>query len=64
VLTQHELKLWVLREVAATSQPVHKFNLIGRSGYQVRPADGDESLQRDDVAQADPSYLSKEIRER
>jgi Predicted pPIWI-associating nuclease len=32
VLTLHELKLWVLREVAATSQPVHKFNLIGRNG--------------------------------
>jgi hypothetical protein len=28
----HELKLWVLREVAATSRPVHKFNLIGRNG--------------------------------
>lgn len=32
MLTLHELKLWLLREVAATSQPVHKFNLIGRSG--------------------------------
>jgi catalase len=32
--------------------------------YQVRPADGDQSLQRDEVANADPNYLSKEIRER
>jgi catalase len=32
--------------------------------YQVRPADGDQSLQRDEVAKADPNYLSKEIRER
>jgi hypothetical protein len=32
VLTLHEFKLWVLREVAATSQAVHKFNLIGRNG--------------------------------
>ena len=32
MLTPHELKLWILREVAAAaSRPVHKFNLIGRA---------------------------------
>lgn len=32
--------------------------------YQIRPANGDQSLQRAEVAKADPNYLSKEIRER
>jgi hypothetical protein len=33
MLTLHELKLWILREVAAAaSRPVDKFNLIGRAG--------------------------------
>src|SRR5260221_8243687 len=31
-LSMNELKLWVLAEIAASSNPVHKFNLIGRNG--------------------------------
>jgi catalase len=32
--------------------------------YQIRAADGDKSLSTAEVAKADPSYLTKEIRER
>jgi len=32
--------------------------------YQIRPVDGDKSLPQEEVAKADPNYLSKEIRER
>lgn len=32
--------------------------------YQIRPVDGNQSLQRDEVVKAHPDYLSKEIRER
>jgi catalase len=32
--------------------------------YQIRPATGDQSLPKEDVAKADPNYLSKELKER
>jgi catalase len=32
--------------------------------YQIRPVDGDQSLPTAEVAKADPSYLTKEIRQR
>jgi catalase len=32
--------------------------------YQIRPVDGDQSLPTAEVAEADPSYLTKEIRQR
>ena len=32
--------------------------------YQIRPGDGDLSLPKDEIAKADPNYLSKEIRQR
>jgi catalase len=35
---------------------------VGR--YQIRPTNGEQSLPKAEMAKADPSYLSKEIRER
>jgi catalase len=32
--------------------------------YQIRPVGGEQSLSKEEVAKADPNYLSKEIRER
>ena len=32
--------------------------------YQIRPVDGDQSLPKAEVANADPNYLAKEIRQR
>jgi catalase len=49
---------------------VNAFKFTNASGkitfgrYQILPVDGDKSLPKEDVAKADPDYLSKEIRNR